>query len=68
MFGNYLFPLFSVSKKKKFIFETKKLVWQPKIDRKQKLFSKLNLWKKLKTCKMLFLVSNFQKSMKTHLI
>ena len=67
MFGNYLFSLFSVSKKKKIIFETKKLVWQPKIDRKQKLFSKLNLWKKLKTCKMLFLVSNFQKSMKTHI-
>ena len=36
MFGNYFFPLF-------FIFKTKKLVWEPKIDRKQKLFSKFNL-------------------------
>ena len=34
-------PYFLFPKKKKIIFETKKLVWQPKIDRKQKLFSKL---------------------------
>ena len=61
------FPLFSVLKNNFFIFETKKLVWQPKIDIKQKLFSKLNLWKKLKTCKMLFLVFNFQNLMKIHI-
>ena len=41
------------------IFEIKKLVWQPKIDKKQKLFSKPNLWRKLKTCKRLFSISNF---------
>ena len=30
-------------KKQFYIFETKKLVWQLKMDKKQKLFSKLNL-------------------------
>ena len=34
------------------------------MDRKQKLFSKLNLWKKLKTSKMLFLVFSFQSQWK----
>jgi len=34
------------------------------MNRKQKLFSKLNLGRKLKTCKKLFLVFNFQKAMK----
>ena len=48
---------------------SKKLIWQPKIDRKQKLFSKLNLWSKLKTCKRLFSVYNFLKINKNmHLI
>ena len=43
MFGNCFSPLFYVFKKQFSIFETKKLVWQLKINRKQKLFSKLNL-------------------------
>ena len=44
MFGNCFFSLFYVSRKKKnSIFETKKLVWQSKMNRKQKLFLKLNL-------------------------
>ena len=47
-----------------YIFEIKKLVWQLKMNRKQKLFSKLNLRRKLKICKRLFSISNFQKSMK----
>ena len=48
--------------KKQFsIFENKKLVWQLKMNKKQNMFSKLNLWRKLKTCKMLFSISNFQK-------
>ena len=59
MFGNCFFPLFYVFKNNFFIFETKNLIWQPKMDRKQNLFSKLNLWRKLKTCKILLLVSNF---------
>ena len=50
-----------------FYFETKKLVWQPKMDKKQNLFSKLNWWRKLKTCKKLFSVYSFQKSMKTRI-
>ena len=37
------FPFIFCFQKQVFIFETKKLVWQPKINRKQKLFSKLNL-------------------------
>ena len=63
MFGNPFFPFTFYFQKQFSIFETKKLVWQPKIDRKQKLFSKLNLWRKLKTCKRLFLISSFQNSM-----
>ena len=43
MFGNYFFPLIFCFQKQFSIFETKKLVWEPKMDRKQKLFSKLNL-------------------------
>ena len=43
MFDNCFFPLFSVSKNNFLFLKTKKLVWQPKMDRKQKLFSKLNL-------------------------
>ena len=49
MFGNCFFSLILCFKKQFSIFEIKKLVWQPKMDRKQKLFSKLNLWMKLKT-------------------
>ena len=41
IFGNCFFPLFSVfKKKKKSIYKTKKLVWQPKMDRKQKMVFK----------------------------
>ena len=59
MFGNCFFPLIFCFQKQFSIFETKKFIWQPKMNRKQKLFSKLNLWRKLKTCKMLFSISNF---------
>ena len=38
-----VFPLIFFFQKQFSIFETKKLVWQTKMDRKQKLFSKLNL-------------------------
>ena len=38
-----VFPLIFCFKKQFSIFETRKLVWQPKIDRKQKPLSKLNL-------------------------
>ena len=37
------FSLFSVSKNNFLFLRQKKLVWQLKMDRKQKLFSKLNL-------------------------
>ena len=67
MFGNCFSPLIFFFQNQFFIFETKKLVWQPKMDRKQKLFSKLNLWRKLKTCERLFSISNFQKSIKTRI-
>ena len=62
-----VFSLIFCFQKQFFTFEIKKLVWQLKMDRKQKLFSKFNLWKKLKTCKMLFSVSIFQKSIKTRI-
>ena len=35
MFGKYFFPLILCFQKQFFIFETKKLVWQSKIDRKK---------------------------------
>ena len=38
-----VFSLIFCFQKQFSIFETKKLVWQPKIDKKQKWFSKLNL-------------------------
>ena len=66
MFGNCFFPIFRFQKQFS-IFEIKKLVWQSKMDRKQKLFSELNLWRKLKTCKKLFSISSFQISMKTRI-
>ena len=50
-FCNCFFYLFFVFKINFLFLRLKKLVWQLKIDRKQKLFSKLNLWRKLKTCK-----------------
>ena len=37
------FPLIFGFQKQFSIFETKKLVWQSKMNRKEKLFSKLNL-------------------------
>ena len=43
MFGNCFFPLFSIFKNIFSIFKTEKLVWQLKMGRKQKLFSKFNL-------------------------
>ena len=43
IFGNYFFPLIFFFQKQFSIFETKKLVWQLKINKKQKLLSKLNL-------------------------
>ena len=43
MFGNCFFPLIFCFQKQFSIFETKKFIWQPKMNRKQKLFSKLNL-------------------------
>ena len=42
MFGNYFFPLIFCFQKQFSIFEIKKLVWKLKMNRKQKLFSKLN--------------------------
>ena len=51
VFDNYFFPSFSVFKKKNSIFETKKLVLVTQNGQKTKLFSKLNLGRKLKTCK-----------------
>ena len=42
MFGNCLLLIFYFQKQFS-IFEIKKLVWQPKMDRNQKLFLKLNL-------------------------
>ena len=41
--GNCFFSPILCFQKQFSVFETKKLVWQPKIDRKQKSFSKLNL-------------------------
>ena len=43
MFGNCVFLLFFCFQKQFSIFGTKKLIWQPKMNRKQKLFPKLNL-------------------------
>ena len=40
MFGNYFFPLFFYFQKQLSIFETKKLVWQSKINRKKKIILK----------------------------
>ena len=65
MFGNWFFPLFSVSKNNFLFLGLKNLFGN--LDKKQKLFSKLNLWKKLKTCKKLFSAPIFQKSMKTRI-
>ena len=42
-FSNCFFPLIFYFQKEFSIFETKKIVWQPKIDRKRKWLSKLNL-------------------------
>ena len=43
MFAKCFFSLIFCFQKQFSIFENKKLVWQFKRDRKQKLFSKLNL-------------------------
>ena len=43
MFGNCFFSLFYVSKNNFLFLKLKNLIWQPKIDRKRKLFPKLNL-------------------------
>ena len=60
-----IFSLIFCFQKQFSIFKTKKLVWQFKISRKQKLLLKLNLWRKLKTCKKLFSVFSFQRSIET---
>ena len=67
IFGNCFFPLFSVFKNNFLFIKLKNLFGNPKWIENKKWFPKLNLWKKLKTCKMLFSVSSFQNSMKTHI-
>ena len=43
MFSNCFFPLLFVFKNNFLFLKLKKLIWQLKMNRKQKLFSKLNL-------------------------
>ena len=67
MFGNCFFHLFSVFKNNFLFLKLTNLFGNSKWTKKQKLFSKLNLRRKLKTCKRLFSVSSFHKSKKTRI-
>ena len=67
MFGNCFLFLFFVLKFFFSIFETKKLIWQPKMDKKTKIVFKTQFVKETENMQNLFSVSNFQKSMKTHI-